>query len=81
MLHPFTSLQQRHPGFLKVDNHELVEECDKITNMVTVPYGQKCKGGPLTNISVIHKLKSLVNIRSRPVVCVNVESFDNVPKS
>ena len=54
MLHPLTSLQQRHPGFLKVDNHELVEECDKITDMVTVPYGQKCKGGPLVKKILFH---------------------------
>lgn len=63
---------------LKVDNEELIEKCDIVARVPAVPYCQKHEGAGLTDVAVVEKLESLVNIVHDPVVGVDVEGLDVV---
>jgi hypothetical protein len=81
MLHPFTSVQKTHPFLLKVNNNKLIKEGNKVSYMISMPYGKEAKSCCLTNYPVIHELQPLVNIRGSPMVGVDVKAFNKMSKS
>jgi len=84
MFHPVLRLVALVPHAyklpLKLHNNELVEEGNEITRVPTMPEGQETKSSALTNIPIIHKLESLVDILGGPGVSVDVKRLNDFSK-
>jgi hypothetical protein len=66
--------------FFEIDDEELVNECDVVSRVVTVPDRQEDEGSGLTHESVVEEPKSLVDVRHHPRVRVDVEAVDQLKK-
>ena len=73
-----TFIPNRCKILLKVDDKELIQECDVVTRVPAVPHRQKHQGAHLADVAVVEELESLVHVVHDPGVGIDVEGLDVV---